>query len=307
MDKSINFFNPQFENPMIKVTISSVQGSGPVPGPSQNQNPGVMEWNMDIWPNPGPGPNMEFHRLGENEQTITIDNIIRSGNLEVGGMSKRPQNLRTKGHDGVSISIHEDMFVHFFLSIIVKIDKFQAHIQRNKLDFCAHSLFLNDSYSDVKIQCQGKIFRCHKNILSIRSKYFEACLAHQGTKESESGIIEIADHPPEVIEMLLRYIYTSEIDHDLITMEFFMAVDKYDIGEDLRKICIEHLKTNVTINNAIEILARSYMVGCKDLKIAAFEFITSPDNRGKIVHDGVWKEKSLEAMNSVYLDPETCK
>ena len=106
--------------------------------------------------------------------------------------------------------------------------------------------------------------------------------------------------------MLLKYIYTSEIKHDEITMEFFMAVDKYDIGEDLRKTCIEHLKANVTINNAIEILARSFMVDCKDLQIAAFEFITSPDNRGKIVHDEMWKEKSLEAMNSIYLDPDTC-
>ncbi len=53
-------------------------------------------------------------------------------------------------------------------------------------------------------------------------------------------------------------------------MDFLMAIDKYDLGEDLLEICIEHLKSNITIQNAVEIMARSYQIGCSDLKNAAF-------------------------------------
>ena len=91
------------------------------------------------------------------------------------------------------------MSVNYNLYLIVTIDKDQVKRQRKKIYFCAPNLFLNEEYSDVKVKCEGKIFPCHKNILSIRSKYFEACLSHQGTTESESGVIEISDHPSKVV------------------------------------------------------------------------------------------------------------
>lgn len=66
------------------------------------------------------------------------------------------------------------------------------------------------------------------------------------------------------------------------TMELLMAIDKYDLGNDLREVCIEDLKSNVTIHNAVEMLARSYQIGCKDLQMAAVKFAMDPKNHGKM-------------------------
>ena len=139
--------------------------------------------------------------------------------------------------------------------------------------------------------------------MAARSKYFKTCLSQVGTKESIDGIIEITDFPPKIIENLLEYIYTNEIAKDLITMDFLMAVDKYNLGGDLLEICIEHLKSNITIHNVVEIMARSYQIDCVDLKNAAFEFMNN--NHGKIVFNEKWINTYFQAMSSIHFDPKS--
>ena len=82
-----------------------------------------------------------------------------------------------------------------------------------------------------------------------------------------------------------------------------MAVDKYDLGRDVLDICIEHLKSNITIHNVVEIMARSYQIQCVDLKNAAYEFINN--NRGRIVYNEMWSNLYFQAMSSIHFDPNS--
>ena len=86
-------------------------------------------------------------------------------------------------------------------------------------------------------------------------------------------------------------------------MDFLMAVDKYDLGEDLLEICIKHLKSNITIHNVVEIMARSYQIDCVDLKNAAFEFMNN--NHGKVVYNKKWINTYFQAMSSIHFDPKS--
>ena len=61
--------------------------------------------------------------------------------------------------------------------------------------------------------------------------------------------------------------------------------------------CKKHLRSNVTIENATEILARSYQIGCIDLQLAAFEFIAK--NIGKIVKNEKWHELYQYAFSAI--------
>ena len=97
---------------------------------------------------------------------------------------------------------------------------------------------------------------------------------------------------------MLKFIYTNKVDENPITMDFFKAVDKYDLGENIREYCIEQLKEDLTIDNAFEIVARSYQIGCKDLQKAAFRFIMNPENREKIVKNDVWKDVAKESITA---------
>jgi hypothetical protein len=61
-----------------------------------------------------------------------------------------------------------------------------------------------------------------------------------------------------------------------------LAADKYNIP-DLVKICVNHLKTNLTEVNAVEVMTKSYMINQKDLFDAARKFVQFCKNSGKPV------------------------
>ena len=222
-------------------------------------------------------------------QFIEIDNILKSEHK----LGYEAYQIHKKCPGTINLAVGPMLEMEFL------VEKFQ------KSKFCASDLFLNETCSDVKIHCHGRIFPCHKNILVVRSKYFEMCLMNSGMRESESGIIEIEDFSPEVVESLLKYIYTNEIEEDEISIDLLMATDKYDLGKVLKDICVIKLKSNLTIQNAVEVLAKSYQIGCKDLKKSAVKFIK--ENQGKIVPSETYHEIFLQALGSIFLDTRTKK
>jgi len=125
-------------------------------------------------------------------QYIEIDNILKSEH-EFGYVADQ---IHKKCPGTINLAIGPILEIEFL------VEKFQ------KSKFCASDLFLNETCSDVIIHCRGRIFPCHKNVLVVRSKYFEMCLMNSGMRESESGIIQIEDFSPEVVESLLKYIYS---------------------------------------------------------------------------------------------------
>ena len=66
-------------------------------------------------------------------------------------------------------------------------------------------------------------------------------------------------------------------------MDLLLAADKYNIP-DLVKICMNHLKTNLTEVNAVDIMSKSYMINQKDLFDAARKFVQFCKNRSGSCH-----------------------
>ena len=104
----------------------------------------------------------------------------------------------------------------------------------------------------------------------------------------------------EVIEKLLKYIYTNKTNEKEINIEFFAALD---LAEELKEICVKKIKSSFTIENVEEILARSDLIGSEEPKMAAFEFIINPAHWKKIVPDDIWLEQATKAIaNCIFLD-----
>ena len=73
------------------------------------------------------------------------------------------------------------------------------------------------------------------------------------TKEAEEGQIAIKDVDARVFEGLLRFIYTGQIEPELLDEpgeELYRAADKYDI-RDLLQVCEVHLLKQVKVKNAL--------------------------------------------------------
>ena len=74
----------------------------------------------------------------------------------------------------------------------------------------SQNLCLDSNFSDIKILCEGKIFYCHKVILSSQSQVFKSMLTNVDMVEASSGEIKIVDFAANVMETLLYYLYNFD-------------------------------------------------------------------------------------------------
>ena len=72
------------------------------------------------------------------------------------------------------------------------------------------SLLENSECSDFTLKCGDRKFPVHKAILSVRSDFF-AGMFRSDMKEVSENDSEIEGIEPDILEIVLRYIYTSEL------------------------------------------------------------------------------------------------
>ena len=228
-----------------------------------------------------------------------IDDLINEGHSQEG---KDDGSQRFPGPNGFSSVFGHNNSLEIKVMTINYIIKF--HLDLNKQAFqrsppltlgkrLSEKLFLNDEFSDVKILCEDKIFPCHKNILGSQSEVFKSMLSNTDMVEASSGEIKIADISANVMETLLHYLYFDQEDlmanKNKITIGLLLAADKYNIP-DLTAICVNHLKTNLSKDNVVEIMKKSYMINQQDLFDVARKFVQNCKNNGEVVEMGAFDE-----------------
>ena len=103
--------------------------------------------------------------------------------------------------------------------------------------------------TDVDVICGEKMFRCHKNVLCARVPAFEKFLLGESL-ENELDRIEIKDSAPEVVEMMLSYLYTGVVEEipQEWELELLKIADKYGL-DPLKLACGDNLISNLTASN----------------------------------------------------------
>ena len=135
------------------------------------------------------------------------------------------------------------------------------------------SLLETATLSDVTLAVGYKELKVHKNILSARSPVFRAMFQHD-TKESKENRVVISDCEPDVVEAMLKFIYTGDVPklkemaHDLFTI-----ADKYQL-QQLKKMCEGALLEELDVGNAADTLALAAMHNLVQLKKSCIRFIT---------------------------------
>ena len=106
--------------------------------------------------------------------------------------------------------------------------------------------------------------------------------------EAKSGEVKIDDFEAEVIEAMIYFIYNEEIqEKSKITTNLLRAADKYNIG-DLVEFCIEHIKSNFSLDSVLDTLVLAHLMDEKELFDAASDFVK--ENIGSVVKTNDWKE-----------------
>ncbi|CAG9318876.1 unnamed protein product [Blepharisma stoltei] len=123
------------------------------------------------------------------------------------------------------------------------------------------SLFNNPSFSDIKFIVEGRAIYAHKVIITMLSEPFQGMFA-SGMRETREGSIEIKDISYRTFLILLKYLYTGEVEISAGTegqslstesiIEIMHAADRYLIEPVI--IACEHMLIERVTNENAEVI-----------------------------------------------------
>merc|ERR1711935_127525 len=152
----------------------------------------------------------------------------------------------------------------------------------------ASKLFSGKKFSDFKIICDGKPIDCHKIVLGTQSDVFETMFSNMDLNEAKAGEVEIEDFNFETVKTLIYFLYNEDIqDQKLIDTKLLYAADKYNVS-GLVEICATFLKSNLSVDNALEVMVASHHLNQQDLFKAASNFVC--ENKGQLANTEAWEE-----------------
>ncbi|XP_008330229.1 kelch-like protein 7 [Cynoglossus semilaevis] len=124
---------------------------------------------------------------------------------------------------------------------------------------------------DVTLVVQGKYFPAHRVVLAAASHFFNLMFTTR-MMESMSHEVELRSAEPEIIEILIEFIYTAQISVNGSNVQSLLdAANQYQI-EPVKKMCVEFLKGQIDATNCLGISALADCMDCPELKAAAEDF-----------------------------------
>lgn len=127
-----------------------------------------------------------------------------------------------------------------------------ARLQTLSGDFT--TLQKDETFSDVKLICENRTLSAHRCVLSARSEVFAAMFRCK-MAETESGVVHIKDMDPDVLELLLKYVYSGQIPElsESTARRLYKASDKYAV-HSLRDTCSEWMVEYQDPENCLDLL-----------------------------------------------------
>ena len=123
----------------------------------------------------------------------------------------------------------------------------------------------------VEIICGDNTIEFNKNVLCSVSDVFRTMFENPDNVEHQSRSVKIEDVDPQTIlsfQSLLRKIQVADEHLNVATLLF---ADRYNV-QPIVKLCIDHLKSNITKDNFPEIVKASDLINDKGLLCAAVDF-----------------------------------
>nr|XP_015812894.2 kelch-like protein 40a [Nothobranchius furzeri] len=133
-------------------------------------------------------------------------------------------------------------------------------------------LLENDRFVDCVLKIQDKEFPCHRLVLAASSPFFKAMFLSD-LEESKKREIILKDVDPGVMGMILRYLYTSDINlTEQNVQDIFMVANMYQIPS-IFSVCVSYLQEKMVLSNCLAIYRLGLLLDCPRLTLAAREFI----------------------------------
>ena len=150
-------------------------------------------------------------------------------------------------------------------------------------------------------------FFAHKVILAARSPVFASMFEHNMQERSNSKV-NLTDVEPAIVKEMLVYMYSDRVPRiGEVAGDLLYVADKYQL-ENLKKICEEHLSSNLRVDNAARIIQLAYLHSAPQLKSLCLQFIS--DHGSEVRATQEWDEikqcpEILDDVLKVVFEPPT--
>ena len=133
-------------------------------------------------------------------------------------------------------------------------------------------LYDQTEHADATLKCGDRSFSVHRNILAMRSSVFSAMFEHD-MSEKNSGVVDIVDLDPNILEQFLLYLYSGKIEEMCMdtAFELYKTAEKYAV-HSLKQLCVSYILDKMEIDNVCKILLFADQYGDANLLDNAITF-----------------------------------
>jgi len=158
----------------------------------------------------------------------------------------------------------------------------------SRLSHDFNNIFESGKFADCTVVCEGREFKCHKNILAGRSTVFDAMFTHD-MEENRKSRVDIIDLDGDTVHDMIVYIYSGKVaELEGKATGLLSAAEKYDLKE-LKQMCEGSLSENINTDNVLDLLVLADLHGASTVRNLALKFIV--DNGKEIVAQPGWRDK----------------
>uniref|UniRef100_A0A671SL55 Kelch-like family member 40b n=1 Tax=Sinocyclocheilus anshuiensis TaxID=1608454 RepID=A0A671SL55_9TELE len=143
--------------------------------------------------------------------------------------------------------------------------------QQTLLQDGLYDLLESDMMVDCVLKIKDKEFPCHRLVLAACSSYFRAFFK-SGVEESTQKKIVLEDVEPGVMGMILKYLYTSNINVTEQNVQDIFALANMLQIPSIFTVCVSFLQKRLSLSNCLAIFRLGLMLDCPRLAISARNF-----------------------------------
>lgn len=126
---------------------------------------------------------------------------------------------------------------------------------------------------DCVLKVEDRGIPCHRLILAACSPYFRELFFSEDGKEVDKKEVVLDDLDPTVMEAIVNYMYSAEIDINVNNVQDILTIANRFQIPSVFTVCVNFLQKQLSKKNCIAIYRLGLMLNCARLAIAARDYI----------------------------------
>lgn len=136
-------------------------------------------------------------------------------------------------------------------------------------------LLNENKFIDCVLKVGDRSFPCHRLILAACSPYFRELCFSEDEKQMDNKEVVLENLDPNIMEMIVNYMYSAEIDiTDDNVQDIFAVANRFQIPS-VFTVCVNYLQKKLSQTNCLAIFRLGLMLNCPRLAMAARDYITN--------------------------------